>query len=106
MSSNNEFEITEIFAVHQGDTDRDAGKPKWWFKDEQIAIDASKGVGWYGGPAPISNHHAILIDEDTAYLLQQKLPIKFKGPLSDEELKEKALNKLTETDREVLGLNN
>lgn len=95
--------IEEVYAVNQEDDDRSSGKPKWWFKEKQEAVEAARGMGWYGSNAPISKHHAIIIDHKI-FLLQRVSPVYFGGIVSDREIKTQALKKLSETEKRVLGL--
>ena len=99
-----DVEVAEVWAVHQGDDDRYSGKPEWWFRDEQLARDTATGRGWYGGDAPVSKHVAIILHDTELYLLKSSEPVSFGGPEDDDERREKALGKLTESEKKLLGL--
>ena len=98
------MEIRKIYAVNQGDTDRYAGQPAWFFDSKDDAVNCSLGRGWYGGNAPVGEHMALVID-GTAYLLARAEPVALNVTPEDEQAKKNAaLAKLTEEERKLLGI--
>jgi hypothetical protein len=96
--------IQTIFAVHQGDDDRHAGEPCWFFESKAAAIQCAERRGWYGGNAPISEHAAIIVDGN-AYLLKRREPIKLNESPEDHLAKVAAVRaKLTKEELELLGI--
>ena len=91
-------EVAEVWSVHRG------GQPKWWFRDKQLARDAAAGRGWYGGDAPVSKHTAIILNDSEVYLLKQVDPVVFGGPETEDERRKRAMDKLTESEKRLLGL--
>lgn len=114
------IKLIKIYAVHQGDSDCHSGSPAWFFYSKQRADDTAKGRGWYGGIAPVREYDAISIYDDeqvgrlsgshvdkpaTIYLLQHIKPLNMDvGPVDEAKMREAALAKLTETEKELLGL--
>jgi hypothetical protein len=41
--------LIKVYAVHQGDDDRNSGTPAWFFYSKAQADAMAKGKGWYGG---------------------------------------------------------
>lgn len=98
------YTIVDLFAVHEGDSDRDAGHPKWYFDTELQANDVAQGRGWYGSNAPIAKVKALRIG-DEAYLLSSSTPIDVNlGPQDDTTRRLAALAKLSDFDKKILGL--
>lgn len=103
MKDNNIPSIIKIWAVHQGDNEFTNGYPYYFFLNEVDALYAAKNKGWYGGPAPVTEQWVLLI-HDKMYLLQKNEPIKFGLKTKEEEMRERALKKLTQEEKKVLGL--
>ncbi len=108
-----DFEIIDVWAVHQGDTDMTVGYPAWYFTEEYKAKEVAFKRGWYCGNAPISKHKAIIVHDvydfplanTFIYLLSSDSQLKLdEGPDDILAKKAKALAKLTKEDRELLGL--
>lgn len=98
------MEIKKVYAVHQGDSERHAGKPFWFFESSADAESVAKGRGWWGGKAPTSEHTALIVGEHV-YLLARPEPVKL-NEFPEDELtkKQKALAKLTKEEQKLLGL--
>lgn len=98
-------DIIDVWCVHRGDDDRSSGHPAYFFTSEEAATKARKGTGWYGGDAPISKRKAIRVNDD-CYLLDEIGEIDLDGAkeVHKRKTREKALSKLTEEERELLGL--
>jgi hypothetical protein len=113
--------IITIHAVHQGDDDRSFGHPAWWFYSKHEAEEVAKGRGWFGGNAPVRDYQALSLEDDrqagringwsftpeppTVYLLANLKPLRMGvGPADVAALKAAALAKLTDTEKELLGL--
>jgi hypothetical protein len=112
--------LIKVYAVHQGDDDRNSGTPAWFFYSKAQADAMAKGKGWYGGTAPVRAYDALSIYNDeqvgrlsgshndepaTVYLLQHPHPLKMdQGPVDEKLMREAALAKLTPTEKELLGL--
>lgn len=95
--------IIDMWAVHQGDTDRDNGRPKWFFSNACRADIVSKNRGWWGGTAPISRCKGVVI-KGKIYQLASEIPIILnEGPDDILAKKTAALAKLTEEDKKALG---
>lgn len=93
-----------LYAVHQNDTERNSGTPAWYYTSATEANNVADGRGWYGSKAPVSQHSALLID-GKYWLLANVTPIEVdRGPNWEKEVKAKALAKLTETEKQLLGL--
>lgn len=93
-----------LFAVHEGDSDRDSGTPKWYFDTKLEAQDVAEGRGWYGGNSPISQVSALKVGNQ-AYILRQTEPVTINdGPIDTADRKAQALAKLSPMDRKILGL--
>lgn len=97
--------IFEIWVVYTGGDDRFIGTPTLFFSSEYLACHEARGKGWYGGDAPVRQHHAVEVD-GKFYLLEDAEPIDLDGELKakNEQLKEKALAKLSEEEKRALGL--
>ena len=96
--------VAEVWAVHQGDSERHSGMPKWWFDTKQQADDVAVDRGWYGGTAPVSQHSAIVIGGSCFVLRDTEAKTLNAGPEDEDEIKQKALAKLSATERKVLGI--
>lgn len=115
-----QIKLIHVFAVHQGDTDCSVGSPTWFFYSQAEANEAAKGRGWYGGNAPVRSYDALSIYDDkqpgylsgahvdkpaTVYLLRQAEPLAMDvGPEDPRVLRENALAKLTDVEKQILGL--
>jgi hypothetical protein len=96
--------IRKIYAVNQGDDDRHAGSPCWFFENRSDAEQCAVGRGWWGGTAPVSEHNALIVD-DQAYLLTRVEPVRLNFTPDDEQAKRNAARaKLTEEERKLLGI--
>ena len=102
-------ELVILYTVYQDESDMGGGYVAWYFANEYEAKDTAKGRGWYGGNASTGKCKAIKLDgPDNKYLiLNSELEAKsivLGGPEVVEEQVKKALAKLTETEKSLLGL--
>lgn len=100
------YEIKTIYSVNQGDDDRSPGKPKWWFSDVDRANHVAHKRGWYGGDAPVAQHKVIIVGGKTFRLASDE-PINILLDIGPEEIeteRQKAMAKLTDHERKILGL--
>lgn len=78
------------------------------FTDRDEAFKSAQGKGWWGGVGAIEERKLLSV-KSSHYLLDRDInrPIRVNVDLVEEHkaAKEKALSKLTEEERELLGLN-
>lgn len=101
--------IFEVWAVHQGDDDRNSGYPEWFFASEAAARKHAEKRGWYGGDAPVSKRLAYDLGVGGKILIldnrfPEPLMLGYSEAVENQKKRNKALAKLTKEDREVLGL--
>lgn len=99
-----DLRIIDVWAVHQNAGERAAGEPAWIFHTKQAAKHAARGRGWFGGDATITTHKALIFPDLSLRLLDYRWFTLNEGPDTLEEVKQKALAKLTPHERHVLGL--
>jgi hypothetical protein len=96
----------EIYAVYGGGDDRRApDELVGYFSHASVAEQHSKGKGWYGGPGRVAKELAITLGADV-YVLKHPDPVDLdqKEKKAREELKLKALAKLSREEQIALGL--
>ncbi len=98
------MDIVTLYAVHQGDDDRHWGHPAWYFRTSSEAEHAAKGQGWYGGTAPTSEVRAIKLEDDQYLILRSEDRIRLGGPEDEKKIRDKALAKLTDLEKRILGI--
>ncbi len=98
-------QIFGVYTVHRNNDERYNGPVTDVCSTKAIAEKVAGGSGWYGGNAPICAAWAVEVD-GSVYLLVNNSPVDLDGKLSKQKdvLKKRALSKLTQEEREVLGL--
>ena len=97
--------IIDVWAVHQGDDDRQSGYPEFFFSTKEAANQKAKGIGWCGGPATVVKRQALTLD-GRYFLLDDIGEIDLDGAkiVHNEKIRKQALKKLSAEERNVLGL--
>lgn len=105
----------KVYAVHQGDDDRSFGKAKWFFSNREDAERVAYKRGWYGGNAPITERWAISVSDDVLGFTDTYLLDSVSGlapaaievgitPDMEKDIWNKAVEKLTPTERQLFGV--
>jgi len=99
------MDIVDIYAGYTTTDERGSlGDVVCYSLDKRIAKNLVKGKGFYGGDGRVEKIHSIKMD-GFYFLLKQKEPItETQLNKSIEDATKKALDKLTEEDKKVLGL--
>lgn len=101
-----DYQIITVYCAHgDGGNEYRTGPIIGVFTDRLSADKAQKGQGWYGGNGGISEQKAIRLNDGKAYLIKE-------GPIDldlhqknlDDDIKKKALSKLSDEDKRVLGI--
>lgn len=101
----NKVEFLTVFAVHEGDTDRSNGIPKWFFTTKEAADFNAQGAGFFGGKATISVRKAVNINGNTYILDNDGNSVQLDVSKKEvEEIKKAALGKLSEYEKKLLGI--
>ena len=97
--------IFGVYTVHRNNDERYDGPVTDVCSTKAIAEKVAGGSGWYGGNAPICTAWAVEVD-GSVYLLANSSPVDLDGKLSKQkdDLKKQVLSKLTQEEREALGL--
>ena len=100
--------LIDVYCVHQGDDDRSPGYPAFFYSNESQAKAKAKGIGWYGGDAPVRKRRGICFDGDKVYLLDadhsRPIDLDDKRKQARQEIRKAALTKLTPEERKALRL--
>jgi len=78
------------------------GEVLGYFLNEKDAIKATEGHGWWSTHGKVEKVPAILVDNESAYILKSTKPVAL-GETVD-QIKRNALSKLTEKERIALKL--
>lgn len=98
------YQLIKTYCVYEGGGERSAGEPKWYFVNKDDAEHFAQGKGWYGGPAFVAEMYFIDIC-GTMFQLKSDQPVNFDFTYLDQkELVNKALAKLTASERKALQL--
>jgi hypothetical protein len=96
--------LITLYAVYQGGDDRNIGKPKWFFESKVDADDVAFGRGWCNSNAPVREVSVLKVGP-SVYSITSTEPIAVNvGPQDDKIRRALALNKLTESEKKLLGL--
>lgn len=97
--------IFGIYTVYRNNDERYNGPVTDVCSTKAIAEKIAYGAGWYGGNTPIIAGWAVEI-EGKVYLLTSNVPVDLDGRIAKnkEEIKKKALEKLTDEEIEALGI--
>jgi hypothetical protein len=95
-----------IYGVYGGGDERRApDELRGYFSRSSVADQHAKGIGWYGGPGLVKKELAISIG-DKVYVLKHPDPVDLdeKDKKAQDELRQKALAKLSPDEQRALGL--
>lgn len=98
--------IVDVWVVHETtDEFGRIGKCLGVFRSEFFADEAAKGKGWWGGPGRVLKKKAFVTSDSEVYVLEgDAKPLRFADEEAERELREKALGKLSASERKLLGL--
>lgn len=96
--------IIKVYAYHGDGGEMGYGPLLGYTTEKADAVSATRGKGWYGSDAHISELNAIQVG-DEVYLLSSVTPIRLDGDKKlDEELRAKTIAGLTPQQKRALGL--
>lgn len=100
-----DYKLFPMWVVYENADERGDGTPAWFFSNEVVARQQAAGRGWYGGDAPVREHHGLQTSDGRVYWLQQEEPIALNfTPADAKKMRQRALAKLTRDERMLLGL--
>lgn len=101
--------IIDVWAAYETDDDRGRSSALIGvFRTQQAAKEAAKKRGFYGGPGNVEQRKAVWFADDQVYMLDRSAPFALSLGLDlikTKEMRRKAaLAKLTDEEKELLGL--
>ena len=97
-------QIIKVYTYHGDGGERGLGPILGYTTNKADAVAATRGKGWYGGDAHISEDDAIKVG-DEVFFLKSTTPVRLDGDRKvDEERRQRLLAQLSPEDKRVLGI--
>lgn len=100
--------LKKVYVVHQGDDDCSSGTPVWFYDSRTKAETIAEGRGWWGGDAPVSEQLLVEGKDGKFYHVSKANSVTLNPDidksLKKAELRDKALSKLSDEEKDALDL--